>query len=408
MDDASANVDRLRQAFNRERLLDRLTRLIAVPSPTGQAGSVADCLAEILTQDSFSVERVAAGHPVAPAVVVRLEAVGGSSGRTLQFDGHLDTVHLPFVPPAVDGDRLTGSGAADMKSGIAAAVEAMCILRDTDSLRSGSLLFTAHDLHEAPWGFGQQLDAMIAQGYVGNAVLIPEPLSDRLPVIGRGCAVWKAGIHRPSPPIHEVMRPMDEGSVILAGSKTALRLDQLNQALSARTDPLAGSDSVFIGQFHSGEIYNQFPQDCRLEGTRRWLPGTERAAVEKEFRRLMADVAEETGTAIQMDFQFIRDAFWLDQSTDVVRAFQRAHATLQGQELPLGPKPFVDDGNSFWGLARVPAITHGPLAGGQHTLHEWVSLADLERVATLYALTATIYCNAKGSAPEDLQGHPPS
>src|SRR5579884_1414073 len=243
MDDASANVDRIRQAFNRERLLDRLTRLIAVPSPTGQAGSVADCLAEILTQDSFSVERVAAGHPVAPAVVVRLEALGGSSGRTLQFDGHLDTVHLPFVPPAVDGDRLTGSGAADMKSGIAAAVEAMCILRDTDSLRSGSLLFTAHDLHEAPWGFGQQLDAMIAQGYVGNAVLIPEPLSDRLPVIGRGCAVWKAGIHRPSPPIHEVMRPMDEGSVILAGSKTALRLDQLNQALSARTDPLAGSDS---------------------------------------------------------------------------------------------------------------------------------------------------------------------
>ena len=25
-------------------------------------------------------------------------------GRTLQFNGHLDTVHLPFVPPAVVGE----------------------------------------------------------------------------------------------------------------------------------------------------------------------------------------------------------------------------------------------------------------------------------------------------------------
>ena len=54
-------------------------------------------------------------------------------------------------------------------------------------------------------------------------------------------------------------------------------------------------------------------------------------------------------------------------------------------------KPFVDDGNSFWSLAGVPAITHGPRAGGQHTLEEWVSVDDLERVALLYAATAASY-----------------
>ena len=52
-------------------------------------------------------------------------STSGRPGRTLQFDGHLDTVHLPFVPPEVKDGRLTGSGASDMKGGLAAAVEAV-------------------------------------------------------------------------------------------------------------------------------------------------------------------------------------------------------------------------------------------------------------------------------------------
>ena len=60
--------------------------------------------------------------------------------------------------------------------------------------------------------------------------------------------------------------------------------------------------------------------------------------------------------------------------------------------LPLGAKPFADDGNSFFGLGPIPAITHGPRAGGAHTLEEWVSIDDLVRVALEYALTAVRYC----------------
>jgi di/tripeptidase len=45
----------------------------------------------------------------------------------------------------------------------------------------------------------------------------------------------------------------------------------------------------------------------------------------------------------------------------------------------------------------VPAITHGPTAGGAHTLDEWVSIDDLERVALLYALTAACYGSPEGS-----------
>jgi acetylornithine deacetylase/succinyl-diaminopimelate desuccinylase-like protein len=190
------------------------------------------------------------------------------------------------------------------------------------------------------------------------------------------------------------MRPPDEPSVIAAGAELVARLGRLGTQLAGRTDPLAGSESVFVGQIHSGEIYNQYPQECWLEGTRRWLPGMARAAVEGEFRDLLDGLARDTGTSVTAEFRFIRDAFRLDAGDPLVTAFQEAYRQVSGAPLPTGPKPFVDDGNSFWGLGGAPAITHGPRAGGQHTVHEWVEIDDLVRVAHLYALTAAAYCPA--------------
>jgi len=380
----------LTAAVQRERLLDTAFKLVSVPSRTGDAGAVADCLADMLAAEGFDVERHAAGHARAPAVVVRWRT--GKPGRTLQFNGHLDTVHLPFVAPAVAGDRLTGSGSIDMKAGIAAAVEALRALRDANVLAGGGILLTAHDLHETPWGDGSQLNRLIEDGHVGDAVLLPEYLTNFLPIIGRGGFTWKVCISRGGAPIHEVMRPRDEPSVIAAGARLVQMLEQLGAEVSRSTHPLAGSESVFIGQIHSGEIFNQYPQECRLEGTRRWLPGTDRTLVEKQFRAVTDRLAAETGTSITADFYLMRDAFVLDEKASVVDAFQHAHEATSGKRLPIGAKPFCDDGNSFWALANVPAVTHGPMGSGAHTLHEWVSIDDLVRVARVYALTALRFC----------------
>lgn len=377
-------------AVNRNRLLDTAIRLIAKPSPTGSAGEVSDELAAILIEDGFCVERVAAGHIAAPAVVVRYSS--GRAGRTLQFNGHLDTVHLPFVPPKVIGERLTGSGSADMKGGIAAAVEALRAIRDVKGISGGAILLTAHDLHEAPWGDGSQLDGLLAEGYVGDAALLPEYFNSALPVIGRGGFTWAATIRRPGPPVHEVYRP-NEPSVIGVGAKLVAKLEQLDAKLAMRPDPLAGAASAFIGTIQSGSIYNEYPQTCRLEGTRRWLPGTRFADVDREFRELCRGLAQDTMTTIDVETHLMRDAFLLDTTDPFIGIFQSAYATMMGEQLPIGGKPFVDDGNSFFSRAGVPAITHGPTAGGAHTTAEWVNIDDLVRVARLYALIATMYCS---------------
>jgi acetylornithine deacetylase/succinyl-diaminopimelate desuccinylase-like protein len=387
-------LDRLRTLVNRDRLVETAVRLVEVPSPTGSAGRACNRLAEILAADGFEVERPEGGHSAAAAVVVRLGS--GRPGRTLQFDGHLDTVHLPFVPPRIEHGIIRGSGAADMKGGTAAAVEALRVLRDAGALAAGSILFSAHDLHEAPWGDGRQLDQLIREGYVGDSVLLPEPMCNVLPVAGRGCATWKARIRRPGPPVHEVMRPRDEPSVIATGAELIASLSRLGDRLAADSHPVCGASSIFVGQIHSGEIYNQYPQECWLEGTRRWLPGTDAGAVEREFRDVLAGLATTSRTAIDCDWFFIRDAFQLQTSDPLVSAFLRSYEEISGKPLPSGPKPFVDDGNSFWAQKKIAAITHGPRAGGQHTVAEWVDIDDLERIALLYAATAVAYCPLPG------------
>lgn len=383
-------ITRVRAAVNGERLLDTAISLVSVPSPTRQAGAVADRLAALLTADGFAVERPVADWPESPAVVVRWRATPG--GRTLQFDGHLDTVHLPYVPPRVENGILYGQGAADMKGGLAAAVEGLRALRDSGGLQAGGILLTAHDHHEGPWGDSRQVHALIAEGYVGDGVLIPEYLADRLPIAGRGQAVLEIVVRRQGERVHEVFRPPGQPDVIAAGAEVVRRLNALNDRLSQTVYPYIGPETAFVGQIHSGEIYNQSPTECRISGTRRWAPGHPIPDARDEFFALIREVAVETGTIIDGEFLVMRDGCRVAEADPLVGALQAAHEAVTGRSLPLGAKPFVDDGNSFVARGRVPALSHGPAADGAHTTNERVTVEELVRVAEVYALTAVAFC----------------
>ena len=383
-------LDRVVQTIDRRRLIDTAVALIEVPSPTRNAGAVADRLAGILADDGFPVQRHDADWPQAPVVIAALES--GRPGPTLQFDGHLDTVHLPYVPPRLEDDTLYGSSSADMKGGIAAALEAMRVLRTLDALPAGKVLLTAHDHHEGPWGDGRQVRAMIREGLIGDAVLLPEYLADPLPVAGRGVAIFQATIRREGAPVHEVLRPPGTPDVVAAGAQLVTRLHAWNEQLKQNSHPLAGHDSTFVGSIQAGEIYNQSPTECLVQGTRRWIPPGSGAAVRDEFSQFLAEVAAATGTQIEVEYTEQGGAYQVDADSRLVQAFQQAHTAVAGSPLPLGAKPFVDDGNIYAAMAGIPALTHGPAATGAHTLNEAVPVEELVRVAKVYALTAIAFC----------------
>jgi succinyl-diaminopimelate desuccinylase len=383
-------VEQLQAAVNQERLVNTAVQLIDVPSPTGTAKAALDTLDAILTEEGLEVERPDADYPQSPAVAARLKSL--KPGRTLQFQGHLDTVHLPFVPARVEDGTLYGSGAADMKGGVAAMVEAMRALRDTDLLPGGEILITSTDMHEAPWGQGEQIRGLVQAGYVGDGVLIPEYLYDRLPVIGRAMAVLDVHVRREGQPVHEVLGGIEQPNVISAGAELVRRFEELDGQLAAHTHPFGGRESLFIGTVQAGEMFNQSPIDFHLQGTRRWLPGTDRGNVEQQFRDVLQAVAQRDGIAVDGDFMFLSGPFQIDQSHPLLPAFQSAYQAATGASLPLGGKPLLDDGNTIINFSDAVPITHGPNGLGAHTVEEEVAVAELVRVALVYALTAVCFC----------------
>lgn len=390
MDIAIETIESIRSAIQPDRLLDTALKLIEVPSPTRQAKGALDRMDEILSDDGFTVERHDADWPDAPAVVVRWSS--GRPGKTIQFAGHLDTVHLQFVPPRVESGLLYGSGASDMKGGTAAAVEALRVLRDLNALQAGDVLFTAFDLHEAPWGDGAQITALTRDGIVGDGVLIPEYHMQSLPVGGRGLAIMEVTINRDGEPMHEVVGGIEQPNVIAAGVELVQKFLQLDKELAEISDPMIGRESAFVGQIHSGEIFNQSPTELTLSGTRRWIPGTKIEFVEQQYRSIINEIAQTDGIQIEDNLMVVVDAFELDQSHPLIDKFQSVCQAVMGKPLPVGPKPFADDGNRISTIAGVPAITHGPDAKGAHTLEESVPVKELQRVALVYALTAMVFC----------------
>lgn len=98
-----------------ERLLDEtLLWLCSVPSPIGEERALCDAVAGRLAR------REAPARRYGDSIVVPLRR--GSGGPHVALVGHLDTVRTENGPARIEGDRCFGSGASDMKSGLAVMI----------------------------------------------------------------------------------------------------------------------------------------------------------------------------------------------------------------------------------------------------------------------------------------------
>src|SRR5918999_4009001 len=108
------------------------------------------------------------GRPVLAATV------GPEGGPTVVLHGHLDVVpgREEQFEPRIDGDRLYGRGAYDMKGGLAAM---MCAFRDVSTQDRVRVHFVCVADEESEEIDDRSSDMVVKAGYLGDFAITGEP-----------------------------------------------------------------------------------------------------------------------------------------------------------------------------------------------------------------------------------------
>lgn len=382
-------LERALQNISANRAAALTLELVSIPSPTGSTVAVSERFAMELREIGLEVE-VFRRYPETPVVIGRYRGTGG--GPTLILNGHLDTVPIPHPEPERRDGRVYGRGAIDMKGPLAAGVEAIRAAAESDLRFRGDVVICAHGLHEAPGGHAEDLIAALQEGAVrGDAALVLEIGHDALPLAGLGSGIYQAHFRRPDPVTHELMTPEGTPHPAFAVAEAVLALREFNLALRSKPWELAGPESVFIGQVHSGDFFNRFSNDAWVEGTRRYSPEMTADQAATELRDLLQPIADRHGLQLDFRFERVRDGFRTPADHPLVSALREAFTAETGAELPITGIKIVADAPVFAKVGGIPCLYHGLDGEGAHGDLESVAEAELGRAARVYLRTMAAF-----------------
>jgi acetylornithine deacetylase len=310
--------------------------------------------------------------PGRPSVVVRAPGWGG--GRTLLLCAHLDTVGVEGMTdphaPHVDGDRLYGRGAYDMKSGLAAAMLA-CKELATAGLAGDVVLAAVADEEHASLGVQEVLRHVHA-----DAAIVTEPTELELIVAHKGF-VW-IEIEVEGRAAHGSRHEEGVDAIVKAGP-ILTGIAELDDELAHRTHPRLGRGSVHASLISGGAEMSSYPARCTIGLERRTLPGETAADVEAEIGRVLEGKATQRTT-------LVREPFSIDEDHELVAAVQAVTGA------PLAGAPYWADA-AFIAAAGIPTVMYGASGAGAHAAEEWVSIEDTAGVTRALVAVAQRLCS---------------
>jgi succinyl-diaminopimelate desuccinylase len=292
---------------------------------------------------------------------VTIAEVGPADGPTVLLHGHLDVV--PGRPgqfePRLDGDRLFGRGAYDMKGALAAMLLAMHDLRDRAKVRIRLGVVPDEESEEA---VERGSDRLVEEGFVGDFAITGEPTDMHIGVQAKGVLAMRL----------EVSGRAAHGATPWEGDNAILRaLDVFRSIESLRfarqSSELFDRPSINLGRISGGDALNKVPDTCIIDVDIRYLPDQDPAAIVDEVRGM--DAAEVIST-------FTRPPAAVDPELPFVRALYDAAAPYHSAEVTSVGRDGASDAVSFL-RAGIPAVEFGPVGGGHHGPDEWVSVPSL-------------------------------
>jgi acetylornithine deacetylase/succinyl-diaminopimelate desuccinylase family protein len=371
-----------------ERLEALLREIVMIPSenPPGNERAVSDRLAEYLASHGLDVElqTVAEGRQ---NVVGRLR---GDGPRKLVFNGHLDVVPAagdwtsPPYSGRTSGRRLYGRGAADMKGGVAAMIEAAISLRESGRRLQGTLeVQGVVDEEVAQLG----TRSLVQAGLVADYAVVCEPTGLRPCVASKGSYYYEVVTRGRS--VH-ASRPELGVNAITHMARVIERIDALNATLRQRAHPLLGHPSIVVGTIEGGFVTCAVPDLCRVTLDRRVIPEEGTELPDEELEGVLNACRDEIPT-FSGELRIIQKAppMEIAVSERVVVAAREAVSAVSGVTPPIEGFSGVCDANWLVNAARIPTVVLGPgdLADA-HGVDESIDLDEVALAARVYALMA--------------------
>ncbi len=280
---------------------------------------------------------------------------------TLLLHGHLDVV--PGRPeqfePRVEGDRLFGRGAYDMKGGLAGLMLALADLRDVEGVAVRLGIVSDEESEEEDERGG---DTLVDEGFAGDFAITGEPTDMLIGIAAKGVLAMRIRVEGRAA----------HGATPWLGQNAILRAIEVFRAIESlpfaqRSSSLYDRPSINLGRILGGDALNKVPDACVIDVDVRYLPEQDPEAILDEVRTV--DGADVIST-------FRRPPVLIDPSSKFVRALCAAASPHHPDAVTTVGRHGASDAVSFL-RAGIPAVEFGPLGAGHHGPEEWVSIESL-------------------------------
>ena len=376
-----------------------MERLVAAPSTVGLEQEAQDVVEQELKRLGLEVERLPIPEtieddPLAGVAQISYEGradvvgrLGSNEGPSLLVNGHIDVVPAgkpdlwtsPPFEPRLDGDRLYGRGAGDMKGGFAMATLAIdALLAVEPEAIAGSLTFLSVIEEECT---GNGTLAAARAGVLADAVILPEPTGLGMLLAGVGILwldVVLDGKSAHAESADRAVNPIDLALTVVDALRRSER--EMNLEIEPSMRGVEHPYNINIGMLEAGDWRSSVPANATL-GLRIGHPTSWSTA----------DAIARVGAAIhEIDDPWLRahpptlrpsgfraKGYAMPGGDPLARRLADAHRGAHGEAVAEVAMASTTDARLYVNDFDVPALCYGPVAHDIHGIDESVELSSI-------------------------------
>ncbi len=292
---------------------------------------------------------------------------------TVVFHGHLDVVpgHSEQFQARIEGDRLYGRGAYDMKGGLAAM---MCAAHDLAAQSDVRVRLVIVPDEESEDIERRSSDDLVRRGYVGDFAITGEPTNLHIGIQAKGVLACRVRVHGRA--AHGSTPWLGDNAIVKAVD-VFRRIESM--PFSRESSEMFDRPSINLGRIVGGDAPNKVPDACVMDIDIRYLPNQDPGDILEEIRAI---------PDLEVKRTFVFPPAHVSRSNPYVRALSETLGPAgDGASVSVG-RDGASDAVSFL-RAGIPAVEFGPCGAGHHGPEEWVSIRSLARYRELLVAFAS-------------------